>query len=79
MLSDVLEFTSNATHMQQVCNKDIDMYRTFFSGNTGKCPFFLYTYTIKPPALRVVPHPALALGNKTSHAIISVGPKLHYI
>ncbi len=29
MLSDVLEFTSNATHMQQVCNKYIDMYRTF--------------------------------------------------
>lgn len=29
MPSDVLEFTSNATHMQQVCNKDIDMYRTF--------------------------------------------------
>lgn len=41
--------------------------------------FFLYTYTIKPPALRVVPHPALALDNKTSNAIISVGPKPHYI
>ena len=40
MLSDVLEFTSNATHMQQVCNKDIDMYRTFFSRDTGECPFF---------------------------------------
>ena len=39
----------------------------------------LYTYTIKPPALRVVPHPALALDNKTSNAIISVGSKLHYI
>ena len=39
MLSDVLEFTSNATHMQQVCNKDIDMYRTFFSSDTGECPF----------------------------------------
>ena len=39
MLSDVLDFTSNATHMQQVCNKDIDMYRTFFSRDTGKCPF----------------------------------------
>lgn len=39
MPSDVLEFTSNATHMQQVCNKDIDMYRTFFSRNTGECPF----------------------------------------
>ncbi len=39
MLSDVLEFTSNATYMQQVCNKDIDMYRTFFSRNTGECPF----------------------------------------
>ena len=25
--------------MQQVCNKDYDMYRTFFSRNTGKCPF----------------------------------------
>ena len=37
----MLEFTSNATHMQQVCNKDIDMYRTFFSRNTGECPFFL--------------------------------------
>ena len=41
MLSDVLEFTSNATHMQQVCNKDIDMYRTFFSRNTGECPFLI--------------------------------------
>lgn len=39
MSSDVLEFTSNATHMQQVRNKDIDMYRTFFSRNTGECPF----------------------------------------
>ncbi len=39
MQSDVLEFTSNATHMQQVCNKDIDMYRTFFSRDTGECPF----------------------------------------
>lgn len=39
MPSDVLEFTSNATYMQQVCNKDIDMYRTFFSRNTGECPF----------------------------------------
>ena len=39
MLSDVLGFTSNATHMQQVCNKDIDMYRTFFGSDTGKCPF----------------------------------------
>jgi hypothetical protein len=39
MPSDVLEFTSNATHMQQVCNKDIDMYRTFFSRDTGECPF----------------------------------------
>ena len=31
----MLEFTSNATHMQQVCNKDYDMYRTFSeqSGN----------------------------------------------
>ena len=40
-MSDVLEFTSNATHMQQVCNKDYDMYRTFFSSDTGECPFFL--------------------------------------
>ena len=39
MPSDVLEFISNATHMQQVCNKDIDMYRTFFSRDTGECPF----------------------------------------
>ena len=43
MLSDVLGFTSNATHMQQVCNKDIDMYRTFFSSDTGKCPFLRVT------------------------------------
>ena len=41
MLSDVLDFTSNATHMQQVCNKDIDMYRTFFSRDTGECPFLI--------------------------------------
>ena len=40
-MSDVLGFTSNATHMQQVCNKDIDMYRTFFGRDTGECPFFL--------------------------------------
>lgn len=40
MLSDGLEFQWNATHMQQVCNKYInDMYRTFFSRNTGECPF----------------------------------------
>lgn len=38
-MSDVLEFQWNATHMQQVCNKDIDMYRTFFSRDTGECPF----------------------------------------
>ena len=25
--------------MQQVCNKDNDMYRTFFSRDTGECPF----------------------------------------
>lgn len=25
--------------MQQVCNKDCDMYRTFFSRNTWECPF----------------------------------------
>ena len=25
--------------MQQVCNKYIDMYRTFFSRDTGGCPF----------------------------------------
>lgn len=41
--------------------------------------FLLYTYTIKPPAMRVVPRTALALDNKTSNVIISVGPKPHYI
>ena len=41
MLSDALDFISNATHMQQVCNKDIDMYRTFFSRDTGECPFLI--------------------------------------
>ena len=45
-MSDVLEFQWNATHMQQVCNKYInDMYRTFFSRNTGECPFFLRVST----------------------------------
>ena len=29
-LSDVLEFTSNATQMQHICNKGIDMNRIFF-------------------------------------------------
>lgn len=29
----------NLHRMQQVCNKDIDMYRTFFSRDTGECPF----------------------------------------
>lgn len=40
-MSDVLGFTSNATHMQQVCNKYIDMYRTFSeeSGNVLFCAF----------------------------------------
>ena len=40
---------------------------------------FLYTYTIKPPAMLVVPLTALALDKKTSNDIISVGPKPHYI
>ena len=61
------------------------MERNLTSGSVAKSmlvfalPYLLYTYTIKPPALRVVPHPALALDNKTSNAIISVGPKPHYI
>lgn len=40
MLSDVLEITSYATHMQQECNKYVnDMYRTFSekSGNVLSC------------------------------------------
>lgn len=41
--------------------------------------FFLYAYTIKPPAMLVVPFTALALDKKTSNDIISVGPKPHYI
>lgn len=41
-LSNVLDFKWYATHMQQVCNTNInDMYRTFFSSDTGECPFFL--------------------------------------
>ena len=36
----MLEFTSNATHMQQVCNKDYDMYRTF-SEQSGNVLSFL--------------------------------------
>ena len=43
-LSDGLEIISYATHIQQVCNKYIDMYRTFFSSDTGKCPFFARFY-----------------------------------
>ena len=39
------------------------------------CVCILYN---KPPAMQVDPHPALALDNKTSNAIISVGPKPHY-
>ena len=39
----------------------------------------LYAYTIKPPAMLVVPLTALALDKKTSNDIISVGPKPHYI
>ena len=27
--------------MQRICNKDYDMYRTFFSTNAGKCPFLI--------------------------------------
>ncbi len=39
-LWNVLDFERYATHMQQVCNSNInDMYGTFFSRNTGKCPF----------------------------------------
>ena len=41
--------------------------------------FLLYAYTIKPPAMLVVPLTALALDKKTSNDIISVGPKPHYI
>lgn len=44
----------------------------------GRLPL-LYTYTIKPPAMLVVPLTALALDKKTSNDIISVGPKPHYI
>ena len=41
------------------------------------CPFcILYN---KPPAMQVDPLSALALDNKTPNAIISVGPKPHYI
>lgn len=29
----------NLHQMQHICNKNIDMYRTFFSSDTGKCPF----------------------------------------
>ncbi len=29
----------NLHRMQQICNKYINMYRTFFSSDTGKCPF----------------------------------------
>ena len=57
-------------------------HKSYFSSasrRSSDAGAFLYTYTIKPPALRVVPHPALALDNKTSNAIISVGPKPHYI
>ena len=40
--------------------------------------FFSCILYNKPPAMQVDPHPALALDNKTSNAIISVGPKPHY-
>ena len=40
----MLEFTSNATHMQQVCNKDYDMYRTF-SEQSGNVLSFLRVST----------------------------------
>ena len=29
----------NLHRMQHICNKYIDMYRTFFGSDTGKCPF----------------------------------------
>ena len=45
----------------------------------GGCELVFVYNTIKPPAMRVVPSPALALDKKTSCAIISVGLKLHYI
>ena len=40
-MSDVLDFKRYATHMQQVCNKEYDMYRTFSekSGNVLFCAF----------------------------------------
>ena len=45
MLSNVLEITSYATHMQQECNKYInDMYRTF-SEKSGNVLFFLRVTT----------------------------------
>ena len=51
----------------------LDRKSIFLSGT------FLYAYTIKPPAMLVVPLTALALDKKTSNDIISVGPKPHYI
>ncbi len=47
MPSDVLEFTSNATHMQQVCNKDIEVCKSYFSRYTTKITlsfFVLYNH-----------------------------------
>lgn len=35
----------NLHQMQHICNKDYDMYRTFFSRNTGECPLFLRVST----------------------------------
>lgn len=36
----------NLYRMQHICNKDIDMYRTFFSRNTGKCPFCAFLQAV---------------------------------
>ena len=61
----------------------IDVYRMRVKETNGRqggsSLFFLYAYTIKPPAKLVVPLTALALDKKTSNDIISVGPKPHYI
>lgn len=59
-------------------------FLTMQSAGRGGCvplrpALFLYAYTIKPPAMLVVPLTALALDKKTSNDIISVGPKPHYI
>ncbi len=44
MFAGVWDFILDTTLVRQEHNKNIDIYRTFFSRNAEKCPFFLIAF-----------------------------------